>query len=108
MIEQLRLFFLYTHLILTLALFWTKVDIVQLSASKSDFEKVSEDFNVLIAIGVFCILIKAISYGLTYNRMSLSFVAHFLCDIIASFFVFWIILDGWTWESYMVILVLCW
>jgi hypothetical protein len=92
---------------MTLALFWTKIDIVQLSATEDNNEKVSKEFDTMIAVGTLCLIIKAFSYGFTYNHISLSCVMHLLADVIGAFFVFWIILDGWTWESYMVILIFC-
>lgn len=90
-----------------MALFWTKVDIIQISASEEDYEEFSEKFDSVIAFGVLCLLIKGIAYGFTYHRISLSLVMHLMFDVIGSFFIFWIILDGWRLESYIVVFVFC-
>ena len=105
--EYSRLLFLYIHLILTLALFWTKVDIIQISASTADYERYSREFDLLIAVAVLCLLIKGIAYGFTYHRVSLSFMMHLMLDVLGSFFVLWVILDGWRLESYIVIFLFC-
>lgn len=107
MLQAFRLFFLYIHLILTLALFWTKVDIIRISTSEADYEKYSTDFDILIAVGTLCLLVKGVAYGFTYSRVSLGLAIHLLCDVIGSFFVIWIILDGWRIESYIVIFLFC-
>ena len=102
-----RLLLLYFHLVLTVALFWTKIDIVQLSVSESEYKDVSKQLDALIAIGSVCLLIKGVGLSFTYQRISLLSTMHLLADAIGSFFIFWTILDGWTWESYITILVLC-
>jgi len=107
MLEYTRLFFLYIHLILTLALFWTKVDIIQISASSSEYERYSREFDLLIAVAALCLLIKGIAYGFTYHRVSYSFMMHLMLDIFGCFFVLWVILDGWRLESYVVIFLFC-
>lgn len=107
MFEHFRLFFLYVHFILTLALFWTKVDIIQISASESEYERYSRNFDVLIAVAAACLLVKGVAYAFTFHRVSLSLLMHLMLDVIGSFFVMWVILDGWRWESYLVIFLFC-
>lgn len=107
MLEHLRLFFLYLHTVLTASLYWTKLDVIQISTLEEDFESTSRQFDILLAFGLLCNLVKGIAYGFSYHRVTLSIVLHCMCDIIASFFLFWIVLDGWSWQSYIVILVFC-
>jgi hypothetical protein len=98
---------LFIHLVATSALYWTKYDIIRVSTSDSLYSEAAERFNILVTFGLICIAVKGTYYGFNFDKISLAFFMHILCDSIGAFFVLWIVLDGWAWQSYAVVLVFC-
>ena len=108
MLTHLRLFFLYLHVLLTAALYWTKTDPIRVSTSSSSLEEVSKQLNSMIAFGLLSLFAKAMFYAQSYERVSIGLCLHLLCDVLGAFFMLWLLLDGWAWQSYAVIVVLFW
>jgi hypothetical protein len=106
MLEHLRLFFIFLHFVVTTSLYWTKIDVVAVSSLIEDREWTAAKVDALIALSLACIIFKALCYAYFYHRMSIATVIHIAADILGTFFVFWIVLDGWAWQAYVVVVVL--
>ena len=103
-----RIFALFIHFIFTVALFWTKVDSVQVATQDtSTREEYSEVYDNLISFGIACLIIKALCLSINISYISFSTCIHLALDVIGAFFVLWISLDGLTWQTYIVIFVFC-
>ncbi len=107
----LRLIVMYCHFIATTSLLWTKYDSLQVTlpsdATISDYNTIEESYSGLVAFGLFLIISELVIFSFNYNELTFNSAMHLLLDIIGTFFVLWIMLDGLDWKTYIYVLVFC-
>ena len=113
-IVSLRIIFLITHLLLTFGLTWTRQPMITVTLQYSDRNNQSlanqydDQFLGLIIFNMILLLMEMLFLMFNlYNMYNIFYVTHMVLDIIASFFVFWMIMDGWDWKTFIFILVFC-
>ncbi len=109
--STLRIIFMFTHFVLTSCLLWTKQDSLQVTLSFKDghldYKNIENQYDGLISFGLFLIVAEFVVFAYNHGTKSFSSAIHLLLDIIASFFIAWIILDGLDWRTYIYILSFC-
>jgi hypothetical protein len=108
---SLRLLALITHFVFTTGLVWTRYDSLQVtlraSASKSDYDKIESSYLGLISFGLILLLVEMLMDVAAPRNVSLFGAIKLFLNIVGSFFVAWIILDGLEWLTYVYIFVFC-
>ena len=109
--ENLRVFSMLVHFIITFGLVWTKQDIIQVGMGwpRSDhvYETYHTDFLGMIIFAMMCIIFKLSVFLFSTYRVTLSSVFHLMLDVLAIFFIAWIILDGLEWTAYVWVFCFC-
>ena len=106
----LRYYAILMHFILTTFLVWTKIDSLQVSIYYSDNNAYKENNNVyegMIISAMVMLTARALFMMMEGNRLTFSSCIMLTLDIMACFFIVWIILDGLIWTSYGYIYGFC-
>lgn len=105
-----RIYAFLGHFILTVMLLWTKIDSLQTDMFYYDSTRYKQNNNIyegMIISAIIMLMIRSIFLVLEGNRVSL-FGTLILClDLVACFFLSWIILDGLVWYQYAYIYGFC-
>jgi len=110
-IHLLRLFTLFSHLLFTTVLFYTKVDSIKVTLNPfvnndADYHRADVSYTGLIAVAVILLLVE-LGYAAGESRITWATMVHVFLDIIACLFTSWIILDGLPWDLYVPVWVFC-
>lgn len=109
--SSLRIVAIYVHFIVTCVLFWTKYDSLRVSlsstASAAEYNYFNRVYTALLSFGLLLIILEAIVFALKHQEKSFASAMHLFMDLIAIFFIMWIILDGLDWRTYIYIFVFC-
>lgn len=109
-VAVVRIFPLFSHILLTTVLYWTKFDSIQVTLSfpsdKSAYQFADESYTGLISVSLIFLIFQVVCLGLEV-RVTLWTILHIFLDICACTFVTWIILDGLSWETYVYIFTFC-
>ena len=113
-VSSLRIIFLLTHLLLTFGLTWTRQPMINVALKYSERNNLSlvnqydDKFLGLIIFNMVLLFLEILFLMRNmYNVYNIFFVAHIVLDMLASFFIFWMIMDGWEWTTFIFILVFC-
>jgi len=108
---SLQLLALMSHFILTTGLVWTRYDCLQVtlkaSANRSDYDTINRSYTGLISVGIIALLFEMVMTTASTKRVSLFGAIKLFMDLVACFFISWIILDGLDWRTYIYIFVFC-
>lgn len=108
---SLQLLALMSHFILTTGLVWTRYDCLQVtlkaSANRSDYDTINRSYTGLISVGIIALVFEMIMTTASTKRVSLFGAIKLFMDLVACFFISWIILDGLDWRTYIYIFVFC-
>lgn len=108
---SLRLLALITHFVVTTGLLWTRNDSLQVtlkaSASRNEFKEINSAYVGIISFALISLILEMIMLLLAPKRVSLFSAIKLFLDVIGSFFIAWIILDGLEWLTYVYIFVFC-
>lgn len=108
---SLQLIALMSHFLLTTGLVWTRYDSLQItlkaSANRSDYSTIDRSYTGLIAMGIIALIFEMIMTTASTKRVSLFGAIKLFLDVVACFFISWIILDGLEWRTYIYIFVFC-
>jgi hypothetical protein len=108
---SLRTLALIVHFVLTTALYWTRADSVQVtlsaSATTNDFQYLESQYTGLLSVGLIALVFEMVSHLYTMESVTLVSAIKLLLDIVGSFFIAWIVLDGLAWDTYIYIFVFC-
>jgi hypothetical protein len=110
-IHLLRLFTLFSHLLFTTVLFYTKVDSIKVTLNPfvnndADYHRADVSYTGLIAVAVILLLVE-LGYAAGESRITWATMVHVFLDVIACLFTSWIILDGLPWDLYVPVWVFC-
>ena len=109
--SSLRLIALISHFILTTALLWTKFDCIMVGLKPgftlTQYQQVESQFNGLISFGIVSLIFEIIMIMLAPHQISLFDAIKLFLDVLATFIIAWIVLDGLHWKTYIFILVFC-
>ena len=113
-VPSLRIIFLLTHLLLTFGLTWTRQPMITVALKYSErnnqslLNQYDDNFLGLIIFNMVLLFVEILFLMRNmYNIYNIFFVAHIVLDMLASFFIFWMIMDGWDWTTFIFILVFC-
>lgn len=108
---SLQMLALMSHFILTTGLVWTRYDCLQVtlkaSANRSDYDTINRSYTGLISVGIIALLFEMVMTTASTKRVSLFGAIKLFMDLVACFFISWIILDGLDWRTYIYIFVFC-
>lgn len=109
--SSIRFLSLLSHLILTFFLLWSKYDPLMVTLKSGytaqDYTNIEDRFTGLIGFGIASLIFEVIMILLVPYHISFFNAIKLLLDIIGSFFICWIVLDGLSWKTYIYILVFC-
>jgi Transmembrane protein len=109
-VAVVRIFPLFSHILLTTVLYWTKFDSIQVTLSspsdKLAYQFADESYTGLISVSLIFLIFQVVCLGLEV-RVTLWTILHIFLDICACTFVTWIILDGLSWDTYIYVFVFC-
>ena len=110
-VHMLRLFSLFSHLLFTTVLFYTKVDSIKVTLNPfvnndADYRRADVSYTGLIAVAVILLLVE-VGYAAGESRITWATMVHVFLDFIACLFTSWIILDGLPWNLYVPVWVFC-
>lgn len=113
-VSALRIIFLFSHLLLTFGLIWTRSPMVAVTLKYSQrynqslADNYDRTFLGLIIFNMVLLLFELILLMRNaYKLYAISYVAHMVLDILATFFISWMIFDGWVWTTFVFIVVFC-
>lgn len=113
-VSALRIIFLFSHLLLTFGLLWTRLPMITVSLTYSQrydqslVNSYDDSFLGLIIFNMILLLFELILLMRNaYKIYTISYISHVVLDVLASFFIFWMILDGWDWTTFIFIVVFC-
>ena len=111
-LTNLRVLALTIHLISTGMLIWTKFDPIHVAMidinDNEEFDSINTSYMSLLAFAVIFIVFQlAFFLGRSPSVITLGSVMHLCLDFLASFFNFWIALDGLSWFTYLNVWLLC-
>lgn len=111
-LSNLRLYLLIFHSLFTTFLFWTKQDCIQVTIEPYEnadvlYPQYDYEYTVLVSFGLLFLIFRFVTFCILPQRLSFLNVVTLLLDILACFFLVWIILDGLSWYSYTYIFVFC-
>lgn len=105
-----RIFPLFSHILLTSVLYWTKFDSIQVTlSSRSDnvgYRLANESYTGVISVSLVFLIFQMICLGLEV-RITLWTILHIFLDVCACTFITWIILDGLSWNIFIYVFVFC-
>ena len=105
-----RWYALLLHFILTTMLLWTKIDSIQVSIyylNNTSYNTYNYQYEGMIASALVMLILRAFFLILEGNQLTLAGSLMLATDILACFFVAWIILDGLIWTTYGYVFVFC-
>ncbi len=110
-LSSLRLFALFSHFLVSIVLFWTRGDTIGVSfsvwQSASEYSLLDNQMLALLSLNLICLLVESIILGFIFDAVRLDSCIHLVLDISATFFITWMILDGWTWSTFIYIFLFC-
>jgi hypothetical protein len=111
-ISSLRLFALYAHFLVTCVLYWTRHDCVTVTlsykATDSDYDVQEENFVAVLSVQIVVLLFRFLCHGCVgATVVRLDSCISLLLDCSATFFIVWMILDGWDWRVFIYIFLFC-
>ena len=105
-----RWYALVLHFFLTTVLLWTKIDSIQVSIYYLDnagYSTANYQYEGMIVSAIVILILRAFFLILEGNRLSLAGSLVLMTDVLACFFVAWIILDGLIWTTYGYVFFFC-
>ena len=112
-LSTMRVFALFSHILLTAVLYWCRNDTIGVTMSDQNyanqalFAHYDRQLQLLIGLNFICLAIKSIFFSFYSVNIRLDSCLHLLVDVAASFFLIWIILDGWSWEVFIYLFLFC-
>jgi len=108
---MMRCYALFSHILLTTGLYWTKFDSLQVSmvdyTSDHEFIIANQQYVGLISFAIVSLFVEVCFLMASHENVNLGFVMHLFLDVCACFFLSWIILDGQEWQTYGYIFFFC-
>ncbi len=111
-LANLRVFAIIVHLIMQIALIWTKFDCIQVAMvnvnDDAEYITANNSYMTLLGFGIAFVLFKLACF-LSSNLavVTLASVMHLALDLVGIFFSMWIILDGLAWTTYSLVWLFC-
>lgn len=109
--HSLRILALFGHFVATTALFWTSDQSVHVTLkpnySNSKFESTKSGYQTVISLGIILLSLETLLVYLDQGHLRFKDVFSFGCDVSATFFILWMILDGLGWDTYVYIFSFC-
>ena len=109
--QSIRILSIFCHFLVTTVLLWTREDsiVVSLNAhyQPKEYNTQRDRYLSIIGFALIGLLWKAVCFSLTYHTISLLSAINIFLDVIGTFFVIWIFLDGLEWVNYIYIFVFC-
>jgi hypothetical protein len=109
--SSLRVIALISHFILTTTLLWTRYDCIMVGLkpgfSLSQYRQVESQFEGIISFGIVSLIFEIIMIMLAPHSISLFDTIKLFLDLLASFIIVWMVLDGLHWRTYIFVLVIC-
>lgn len=97
------------HLIVTIALIWTKFDSIASTVYFTDNDAYNTANNAYVGTVAMSVIFLLLRFALLplQRKPSIVNVISLATDGCALFFILWIILDGLPWYSYLYVFVFC-
>lgn len=109
--HSLRILALFGHFVATTALFWTSDQCVHVTLkpnySNTKFESTKSGYQTVISLGIILLSLETLLVYLDQGHLRFKDVFCFGCDVAATFFILWMILDGLGWDTYVYIFSFC-
>ena len=103
-----RLICLFLHIIFTSSLYWVRIDLIIISTNDTTtWTSSSSSFTSLISFSLICLLFQSLILFFNFYKITFVFCFHLLFDFIGLIFILWIVFDGLTWKTYIVISIFC-
>uniref|UniRef100_A0A7S0SWV3 Transmembrane protein 107 n=1 Tax=Chromulina nebulosa TaxID=96789 RepID=A0A7S0SWV3_9STRA len=110
-IPSLRIFGIFSHILLTTGLYWTKIDSIQvtmgLKSNNQTYRSINYRYETLISFGLIFLFIRLLFISIQPYEISITVIFSIIMDSIACLFISWIMLDGLSWYQYEYIFVFC-
>lgn len=117
-ILSLQVFALFSHLLLTCVLIWTRTDNISTTLplkyqvndmiiNTDNYDQIDSAYLTLISIGIIFIIFRLVVFLRTHLIVNIYSIICLFLDCIGCLFVAWMILDGFNWYYYGFILALC-
>ena len=108
----LRVLFLLSHFVLTCFLYWTKfssLQVTMLSNYRDDhhYKIINQQYTGLMSFGLIVLIIEALIVCCSEEAITFGSTMHLFLDMVACFFISWIVLDGLDWQTYVYIFFFC-
>jgi len=108
--QVLRIYAWLGHFILTVMLLWTKIDSIQSDMFYYDSARYKDNHDTyegMIISAVVMLMVRSIFLAFECNRVTLFGTLILGLDLLACFFLVWIIVDGLIWTQYSYIFGFC-
>lgn len=111
-ISFMRVFVLFSHILFTTFLYWTKIDQIQVTLpppsllANAQYKADDISYTGFLSVGLIFLFIEVFYLGFEV-QITIWSCLHLFLDFCANLFLVWIILDGLTWTSYIYIFVFC-
>ena len=111
-VVSMRIFALLSHFLVTCVLLWTRSDCVSVilkrTATNNDFENEDANFRAVLGLNLLLIALKTCTLALLGDiTIRLDLCINVFLDICATFFITWMVLDGWDWRVIIYIFLFC-
>ena len=109
-VQRIRVLALIHHFLFTTFLIWTRIDQIQTAnkySSDTYYRYANYSYQRYIGFGILFLVIQFIILGINGANVNLGTMLHIFLDIVGSFFVIWITLDGLSWVTYTYIFYFC-